>query len=182
GKSTLLNIMGALTGVDQGKVLFNNQDLASMNPVELAHYRNQDIGFVFQQHFLLPQMTLLENILMPTLAFYQKADVNDLKQRALKLLARVDLLKRMDHRPGQCSGGECQRAAVVRALINTPQLLLADEPTGSLDQQAAENLATLLLELNAEEKVGIVLVTHSTKLVARIPEKYALANGNFRQL
>jgi len=177
GKSTLLNSIGTLTGIDSGTICFKNQNLAELSTNELAQYRNQDIGFVFQQHFLLPQMTLLENVLIPTLAFPQGKKTDLLRQRAQTLLKRVDLIKRQDHRPGQCSGGECQRAAVVRALINSPELLLADEPTGSLDQIAAESLTSLLLELNEEEGVALILVTHSQELVSRVTDKYTLSNG-----
>ena len=182
GKSTLLNAIGSLTEIDTGKILFKDRDLSAFNPDEKALYRNKDIGFVFQQHFLLPQMSLLENVLMPTLAFPEKEKAEALRDHARKLLDRVDLLKRQDHRPGQCSGGECQRAAVVRALINGPELILADEPTGSLDQIAAENLTDLMLELNREIGVALIFVTHSEKLVDRIEDKYTLVNGNLSQL
>ncbi len=182
GKSTLLNTIGALTGVDAGTIQFKENDISLLNPEQMAQYRNQDIGFVFQQHFLLPQMSLLENALMPTLAFHQKVNADELRQRAIKLLDRVGLIKRQDHRPGQCSGGECQRAAVVRALINSPELILADEPTGSLDQASAENLTELLLELNQEEGVAFIIVTHSSDLVKKIDDKYSLVNGSLGRI
>ncbi len=182
GKSTLLNVMGALTEADSGRVLFNGRDLNDLNSRELAYYRNQEIGFVFQQHFLLPQLTLLENVLMPALAFYEKEHAAALRERAIKLLTRVDLLQRKDHRPGQLSGGECQRAAVVRALINTPKLLLADEPTGSLDQKTAGALMDLLLELNHEEAVALIVVTHSVELAEQIKVKHLLTNGRLNRI
>lgn len=177
GKSSLLNIVGALTPAYRGKVMFDDRDLASLDDKTLAFYRNQEVGFVFQQHLLLPQLTLIENVLLPTLAFYQEANMTELQARARQLLTRVGLADRFDHRPGQLSGGECQRAAVVRALINKPKLLLADEPTGSLDQNTADDLAHLLLQLNQEEEVALLVVTHSTALADKIPVQYTLANG-----
>lgn len=177
GKSTLLNIIGGLTKPDSGSVHFNRRDLAALDSKVLAFFRNQEVGFVFQRHLLLPQMSLLENVLMPTLAFYHEDHASSLKERAIRLLTRVGLQDRQAHRPAQLSGGECQRAAVVRALINTPKLLLADEPTGSLDQKTAADMTRLLLDLNQEEKVTLVMVTHSLELADQIPQKYALVNN-----
>ena len=141
---------------------------------ELALIRNQKIGFIFQLHHLLPQCTVLENVLIPTLT-RRTTDAD--RERASRLLKRVGLEKRLAHRPGQLSGGECQRVAVVRALINKPKLLLADEPTGSLDHAAAENLGRLLLELNREEGVALVLVTHSLELARSLPRVVTLRDG-----
>ena len=144
----------------------------------LAAFRHSRLGFIFQSHHLLPQCTVLENVLVPTLAAPQTpAQRRDALQRAATLLDRVGLGARRDHRPGQLSGGERQRVAVVRAMINQPQLLLADEPTGALDRAAAEALARLLLELNTGEKVTLILVTHAVELAALMQRRCHLLNG-----
>jgi ABC-type lipoprotein export system ATPase subunit len=173
GKSTLLNIMGALDVPTSGSARLDGRDLNGLTENELAGIRNRQIGFIFQLHHLLPQCTVLENVLIPTLA----APTADRQDRAEHLLERVGLKHRLDHRPGQLSGGECQRVAVVRALINQPKLLLADEPTGSLDHAAAANLGQLLLELNKEEGVALVLVTHSLELAKQLPKAVELRDG-----
>jgi len=177
GKSTLLNIIGGLTRPDSGNVEFNGNNLNDLNNAELARYRNQDIGFIFQQHHLLPQLTLIDNVLLPTIPFAQEKRANNLPQRAQELLERVGLMDRRSHRPGQLSGGECQRVAVVRALINKPRLLLADEPTGALDSDSAANLTDLLLELNAAEKTALIVVTHSVAVAKKFSLHYRLKNG-----
>jgi ABC-type lipoprotein export system ATPase subunit len=174
GKSTLLNIMGALDRPSAGVVRLDGRDLGDLSEKELARIRNRQIGFIFQLHHLLPQCTVLENALIPTLTG-RATDVD--RARAERLLERVGLNHRLSHRPGQLSGGECQRVAVVRALINQPKLLLADEPTGSLDHAAATNLGELLLELNREEGVALVLVTHSLELARRLPRTMELRDG-----
>lgn len=180
GKSTLLNIIGGLTRPDSGTIEFNGNDLSVLSKDELAHYRNRDIGFIFQQHHLLPQLTLIDNILLPTIPFArQKQDFNSL-ERAQELLERVGLTDRLNHRPGQLSGGECQRVAVIRALINKPRLLLADEPTGALDSDTAANLTDLLLELNAEEKTALIVVTHSRAVAEKFSIHYRLINGKIQ--
>ncbi len=180
GKSTLLNIMGALDQPTSGTVQLAGQDLSSLSDKGLAGIRNRDIGFVFQRHHLLPQCTLLENTLLPALAAGE-ANKDQVRAHATRLIERVGIGSRMSHRPGQLSGGECQRAAVVRALINRPSLLLADEPTGSLDAAAADNLGQLLIELNQEEGVALVVVTHSLELAHRMNRVYRLANAGLAQ-
>src|SRR6185295_12145498 len=140
----------------------------------LAEVRAGLVGFVFQLHHLLPQCSILENVLVPSLVAKNNGDAED---RARKLLERVGLGHRLTHRPGQLSGGECQRAAVVRALINKPKLLLADEPTGSLDRSGAESLAQLLGELNREEGVAVIYVTHAADLAARAGRVLELRDG-----
>jgi ABC-type lipoprotein export system ATPase subunit len=177
GKSTLLNIIGALDRPTSGMVHLAGIDLSGLSDTELSRVRNQDIGFIFQLHHLLPQCTVLENILLPTLPGGKETDIARVNERAQRLLKRVGLESRMYYRPGQISGGECQRAAVVRALINQPKLLLADEPTGSLDSASAENLGQLLIELNKEEEVALIVVTHSIELAQRMNRKYKLRNG-----
>ena len=177
GKSTLLNIIGTLDGPTRGRVFLREQDLAQLDELRLAAVRNRQIGFVFQAHHLLPQCTVLENVLVPTLASSESAQRNSAPERARRLLDRVGLGARIDHRPGQLSGGERQRVAVVRALINQPELLLADEPTGALDRAAAEELTRVLIELNREERVTLILVTHAPDLAARMQRVFQLQDG-----
>ena len=176
GKSTLLNIIGGLDRQSSGSVRLDGRELSSLDDNELAAVRNRDIGFVFQLHHLLPQCTVMENVLIPTLPARdrQSAYVVD---RARQLLNRVGLGARVDHRPAQLSGGEMQRAAVVRALINGPRLLLADEPTGSLDGETADELGQLLRDLNNEQDLTLVVVTHSTTLAERMSRRLVLQNG-----
>ncbi len=174
GKSTLLNIMGALDKPSEGQVQFNGRNLADLEENELAEIRNREIGFVFQQHHLLPQLTVLENVLIPTLPL---RTTQQEESHARELLKRVGLETHLHHRPAQLSGGEQQRVAVVRALINSPKVLLADEPTGSLDQMTSDKLATLLVELNAEKGVTLVVVTHSMTLAQKLSKVYELKQG-----
>lgn len=172
GKSTLLNIIGTLDQPESGTLVFDGQDLLNLDVNECATFRNRRIGFVFQLHHLLPQCSVLENVLIPALVHKHEAQA-----RALELLERVGLSGRLDHRPGQLSGGERQRVAVVRALINRPQLLLADEPTGALNQEGADALMDLLLELNREEHLTLIMVTHSMRLANRLDRVMQLENG-----
>jgi ABC-type lipoprotein export system ATPase subunit len=177
GKSTLLQIIGTLDQATSGSVSLNGQDLGGLDDLQLAAVRNRQIGFVFQSHYLLPQCTVLENVLVPTLATDDVAARKVASERAERLLQRVGLGERMSHRPGELSGGERQRVAVVRALINQPQLLLADEPTGSLDQTSARELGQLLLELNREEGVTLIVVTHARELAQRMSRILELKEG-----
>lgn len=180
GKSTLLNLLGALDRPEQGQVMFEGQDLAALSDSELAAFRNQKVGFIFQSHHLLPHCNVLENVLVPVLA--QRSVVPaTFESRARKLLERVGLQDRITHWPGQLSGGERQRVAVVRALINEPPLLLADEPTGALDRDSAASLTRLLLELNQEEKVALIVVTHSPSLADRMQRTLTLGDGQLRE-
>ncbi len=181
GKSTLLNIIGALDRPTEGRVLFDGRDLATLDEVALARIRNKEIGFVFQLHHLLPQCTVLENVLVPTLADKDRVSKKEVQERAIALLQRVGLSDLLLHRPGELSGGQRQRVAVVRALINRPKLLLADEPTGSLDKDASENIAELLVELNRSEQVTLIVVTHSVELAQRIGQVMELSNGLLRE-
>src|SRR5436853_4661406 len=176
GKSTLLNLIGTLDRPTSGEVLLDGKDLAKLDDKELAHVRNHQIGFVFQAHHLLPQCSVLENVLVPTLA--DKNSAADAEERARALLKRVGLAERMEHRPGQLSGGERQRAAVVRALIMKPQLLLADEPTGSLDRSSSNELGQLLVELNREENVTLIVVTHAPELAKRMSRVLEIREGH----
>jgi len=179
GKSTLLNIIGALDRPTSGQVLFDDLDLASLDETQLARIRNRQIGFVFQLHHLLPQCTVLENVLVPTLADGSRSSARQqVHARAVELLDRVGLKEFLRHRPGELSGGQRQRVALVRALINRPRLLLADEPTGSLDRQASQNIAELLVELNRSEQVALIVVTHSLELAGRIGHVVELREGS----
>jgi len=176
GKSTLLNIAGTLEQPTRGRVLFDGRDLAGSTTDELARFRNEALGFVFQHHHLLPQLTALENVLVPTLAS-EEQHPRESEARARELLERVGLAHRVTHRPAELSGGERQRVAVVRALINRPRLVLADEPTGSLDARSAEALGELLLAQSADEGVALLLVTHSTRLAERASSTVRLEEG-----
>jgi lipoprotein-releasing system ATP-binding protein len=177
GKSTLLNIIGGLDRPSEGRVLFDGKDLAQTNDIELARIRNKEIGFVFQLHHLLPQCTVLENVLVPTLAEKNQNKSTEANERGVNLLERVGLKDHCLHRPGQLSGGQRQRVAVVRALINQPKLLLADEPTGSLDEDSAKNIAELLVELNRSEEVTLILATHSIELAGYMDQVLELNHG-----
>jgi ABC-type lipoprotein export system ATPase subunit len=174
GKSTFLNILGTLDTPTSGSYRLKDRDTSTLSPNELAALRNRDIGFVFQLHHLLPQCTALENVLVPSLV---AARPDEARARAEELLGRVGLAHRIDARPGQLSGGERQRVAVVRALINRPALLLADEPTGSLNQEGAEQLADLLLELHRHEGMAVVIVTHAPAIAERFGRVFELRDG-----
>ena len=178
GKSTLLNILGSLDSPTRGSIQLDGEELAHLSEPELATIRNQKIGFIFQSHHLLPQCSVLENVLIPTLAATGRAPA-DASERARQLLERVGLGHRLTHRPGQLSGGECQRVAVVRSLINRPSLILADEPTGALDHSTAESLGDLLVELNRDDQVTLIVVTHSAELAAKMGAIRQLLDGRF---
>ena len=178
GKSTLLNILGSLDSPTRGSIRLDGQELADLPEQELASVRNKKIGFIFQSHHLLPQCSVLENVLVPTLAENGKAPAEAV-ERAKQLLERVGLGHRLTHRPAQLSGGECQRVAVVRALINQPSLILADEPTGALDHSTAGALADLLVELNRDDQVTLIVVTHSAELAAKMGVIRQLLDGQF---
>ena len=172
GKSTLLNLIGTMDQPDAGSIWFEGKEVSALTEKETAVFRNSSIGFVFQLHHLLPQCSVLENALIPTLV-----NGTDARDRALHLLDRVGLSHRLNHRPGQLSGGERQRVAVVRALINRPKLLLADEPTGALNREAADELMKLLLELNQEENLSLIMVTHEISLAEQLDRVHTLENG-----
>ena len=177
GKSTLLNIIGTLDRPNSGTVVLSGRNLSSLSDDELAAVRNEKIGFVFQSHYLLPQCSVLENVLVPTVPQKGRRNDKQVVERAKQLLARVGLAERTNHRPGQLSGGERQRVAVVRALINGPELLLADEPTGALDATSAAELARLLLELNRQDGVALVVVTHALDLARQMRRVHELRRG-----
>ncbi len=173
GKSTLLYLFGALEPPSSGTITLNGQNPFLLNPKQLAAFRNQQIGFVFQDHCLLPQCSVMENVLTPTLVSSSNGDAPG---RAAELLKHVGLAERLDHRPAQLSGGEKQRVALARALIMKPKLLLCDEPTGNLDQKSAAVVADLLLDTHRASETILVVVTHSAELAARFPQRFELRN------
>ncbi len=175
GKSTLLYIVGLLDKATSGDVVVLGQNIVKLGEARAAAFRNAHIGFIFQDHHLLPQCTVLENVLIPLLAGNGVTAADE--ERAKTLLERVGLADRIAHRPAQLSGGERQRVAVCRALINQPELLLADEPTGNLDQTTADSVGTLLLDLSREQNVVLICVTHSLELAARFPQRLELRAG-----
>lgn len=173
GKSTLLNVLGGLEPPTSGTVTLFGRDPFRLPEPELASFRNREVGFVFQEHCLLPQCSVLENVLVPALV----APRGSHEGRARELLARVGLGERLDHRPAELSGGERQRVALARALVLQPRLLLCDEPTGNLDAASAAAVADLLFELHAREQTILVLVTHSAELAARFADRRRLAGA-----
>jgi lipoprotein-releasing system ATP-binding protein len=179
GKSTLLHLIGTLDRPTSGAIAIGGTDPFTLSEPDLARFRNRTIGFVFQDAHLLPQYTVLENVLVPAQAFPSK---DDPEARAVDLLGRVGLSHRLRHRPAELSGGERQRVAVARALINRPGLLLCDEPTGSLDRAAAAAVASLLFELHEASRTVLVVVTHSLELAARFSRRCELVEGRCSQL
>lgn len=174
GKSTLLHIIGTLETPSKGKVEINGTNPFQLSEPELARYRNSMIGFVFQDHHLLPQYSVLENILLPTLAFTKKADA---AEYAENLIEKVGLSGRISHRPGELSGGERQRVAIARALINSPSILLCDEPTGNLDNATTEEIAQLLFELHTTQNTLLIVVTHNLNFSSKFTHQLKLENG-----
>jgi lipoprotein-releasing system ATP-binding protein len=179
GKSTLLHILGTLDAPTSGHVQLLGTDPFTLKEPELAAFRNRHIGFVFQEHYLLPQLTVLENVLIPALANAQPSA--ETQKRAKDLLQRVGLSERLSHRPAELSGGERQRVAVARALLNKPALILADEPTGSLDRANALAIGKLLLELHAAEKAMLIVVTHSSEIAALFERRFEINEGRLSQ-
>ena len=179
GKSTLLHILGALDPPSSGSVTLDGIDPYGLDEKALAAFRNRKVGFVFQDHCLLPQCTVLENVLTPTLVARSE---NGFIERARMLLEQVGLAARLDHRPAELSGGEKQRVALARALVNEPLLLLCDEPTGNLDHKSAESVATLLVELHARQQTILVVATHSAELAAKFPRRLEMFDQGLRQV
>jgi len=179
GKTTLLNLIGTLDQPDSGEIFFKGKPIKGYSQQELAHFRNRELGFVFQMHHLLPQCTLWENVLLPVLPIKKVVGKTE-KDWAEHLLRKVGIWEQRNQKPSELSGGECQRTAVVRALINKPQLILADEPTGALDEQNAVNLTELLNHLSGEEGVALIVVTHSSELASQMDQVYHLKNGSLQ--
>lgn len=179
GKSTLLHILGTLERPTEGKVLFQGEDLSEQTEAELAELRNRRIGFVFQLHHLLPEFTALENTLMPGLI--QGLTLKQAAKDAERILVELGLQDRLQHKPGQLSGGEQQRVAVGRALMLNPKVILADEPTGNLDTQIGEEVHNLLLRINREQGITIIIVTHNPLLAARMTRRVRLIDGRVQE-
>lgn len=182
GKSTLLHILGTLDRPTAGSVTLSGTDPFALAEKKLADFRNRHIGFIFQDHHLLPQCSVLENVLIPTLVGERNDRSNGAEAWARQLLDRVGLSARLEHRPAELSGGERQRVAVARSLINRPILLLADEPTGNLDRHTAQAVGELLLELHRQENTILIVVTHSAELAARFPRRMEMVDGGLRVL
>lgn len=182
GKSTLLNLLGTLDAPTEGSISVNGEPIQGRSEKELAELRGREIGFIFQLHHLLPQCSALENVLVPTLALSDRPPAEELEERARGLFTEIGLEGKLGSKPGQLSGGERQRVAVIRALINRPRILLADEPTGALDEENAENLVELLVRLNESEELALVMVTHDRDLADRLGEVRTLKNGKLEMV
>ena len=179
GKSTLLHLLGALDQPSGGRLLFDGEDIFARPETELAHFRNREIGFVFQFHHLLGDFTALENVMLPSLIARQPVAAT--RRRAVELLERVGLGDRIAHRPGQLSGGEQQRVAVARALVQRPRMLLADEPTGNLDPVTGDDVQQLMIDLNHEHGAALVVATHNPRLAAAMGRTLQLAGGRLHE-
>ncbi|MGO8700442.1 MAG: ABC transporter ATP-binding protein [Limisphaerales bacterium] len=175
GKSTLLHLLGGLDLPNAGEILFDGKNLASLSPGALAQWRNRSVGFVFQAYHLLPELTALENVMLP--ARMGRVAAAATATRAAEVLARVGLAQRMEHRPWELSGGEQQRVAIARALVNSPDLILADEPTGNLDSRSGEEIIHLLQELRSERRATLIIATHDSGVASRAPRVLELADG-----
>lgn len=175
GKSTLLHILGALDRPDRGFVNFNSSDVFSLNDKELAHFRNRFVGFVFQFHHLLPEFSALENVMMPKLIAREES--KKIKEKAMDILEELGLAERIHHKPGELSGGEQQRVAVARALINDPKVVIADEPSGNLDRSSAESLHNLISQLRDNRNQTFILATHNLELAQRAQRIFKLEDG-----
>ncbi len=183
GKSTLLYVLGAIEPPSDGEVTLDGRNPYALSPSALADFRNSEIGFVFQDHCLLPQCTVLENVLVPTLVAPREpgADAEADERRARSLLDHVGLSGRLEHRPGELSGGEKQRVAIARALVREPRLVLCDEPTGNLDQATGSSVASLLLDLHQRQQNILIVVTHSERLASQFPIRFEIADGRLRR-
>ena len=181
GKSSLLHILGALDTPTTGRVSFFGRDPFQLSPAAVAEFRNAEIGFVFQDHCLLPQCSVIENVLVPTLVARNGDGAEDLR-RARELVAQVGLADRVDHRPAELSGGEKQRVAIARALVRQPRLLLCDEPTGNLDQDSAGVVAALIIDLHRRQQNILIVVTHSERLASQFPVRFEIHNRHLKQV
>lgn len=181
GKSTFLNLVGMLDEADSGKIIIDGRDVSSLREAERDRLRNKFLGFVFQFHYLLPEFTALENIMIPALVD-RKADKVEVRKRAEKLLEAVELSERANHKPSELSGGEKQRVAIARAMINSPKILLADEPTGNLDEETSEVIHEILRKINREQGQTIVVVTHSQELASVCKKRVYLKKGKLESM
>jgi lipoprotein-releasing system ATP-binding protein len=182
GKSSLLYMLGALEPPSRGTITLDGQNAFELGAAALADFRNTRIGFVFQDHCLLPQCSVLENVLVPTLVARDGSAAKEDATRARACLEQVGLGDRLDHRPGELSGGEKQRAAIARALVRQPHLVLCDEPTGNLDQASASTVASMLLDLHARQRNILIVVTHSERLAGQFPIRFDISDGRLRQV
>src|SRR5260370_12189 len=180
GKSTLLHLLGGLDSPNQGEILLGGRDLASLNRRELARLRNEEVGFIFQAYYLLPELDALENVCLP--ARMARMDAGRAEARGRDLLARVGLKDRLEHKPYELSGGEQQRVAIARALINDPDLILADEPTGNLDSHTGEEIIELLCGLRSEKQTTLIIATHDARVAARAPKVIELVDGQIQKM
>jgi len=179
GKSTLLHILGGLDRPDEGHVLFAGEDVYRLDERRRAEWRNKKIGFIFQFYHLLPEFSALENVILPQLVGKTKEDIRSLKARGTELLSRVGLQARLDHKPSELSGGEQQRAAIARAVINDPEIIFCDEPTGNLDSESGEMVIDLLEELNRKSGKALVIVTHDSSIAERSHRVIRMRDGKF---
>jgi lipoprotein-releasing system ATP-binding protein len=179
GKSTLLHILGGLDTPDQGEIWFSGTNLSALSALNLARWRNRVVGFIFQAYHLLPELDALENVCLPGRMARVSGKV--VEERARQLLGRVGLGERLEHKPAELSGGEQQRVAIARAMINSPELILADEPTGNLDSHTGEEIIELLLALRAERQTTLIIATHDQKVAARAPRIFNLVDGSIAQ-
>jgi len=182
GKTTLLNLIAMLDKPNEGQILYEGQEITQFTDKEVDHYRRFSLGIVFQLHHLLPQLNLIENVKLPLLGIRDKKVLADADHRAMDLMGKVGIANLKTQKPAELSGGECQRAAVVRALINQPGLLLADEPTGALDSENSETLTDLLLKLHKEQHLALLVVTHSEQLAARMDRRIRLTEGQLKEI
>jgi lipoprotein-releasing system ATP-binding protein len=180
GKSTFLHVLGTLDAPTRGAIRFEGRDVTAMGDAELARFRNQSVGFVFQFHYLLPEFSALENVMMP--ALIQRLAAPEARRRASELLEAVGLSDRVHHKPGELSGGEQQRVALARALVLRPRLLLADEPTGNLDPETGEGIHKVLRDLNQRLGIAAVVVTHNEHLAESLPRRLRLADGHVAEI
>ncbi len=180
GKSTLLNLMGALDRPTSGDINFNGESVFARSDAKLAAFRSSNVGFVFQFHHLLPEFTALENVMMPGLIGNEEK--GELRERAVRLLSEAGLSERFEHKPGELSGGEQQRVAVVRALVRSPEVILADEPTGNLDRKTGDGVFDLLTGFNKEKGTTLVVVTHNEELAARLSRRIKIEDGSMHEL
>lgn len=179
GKTTLLNLIGALDSHDAGEILFDKVSIFSLSANELAKYRNEKLGFIFQFHYLLPEFNTLENTIFPALIRGKKRE--EVMQRAMIILKELNLGDRWHHKPGELSGGEQQRVAVARALINSPRMILADEPSGNLDEKNSEILFEILRDVNKKYKASFIIATHNYKLAKICDKIYEMQNGKIKE-